>query len=107
MKLIVAIVQKEDANRLQRTFVKENIRATKLATTGGFLSEGNTTFLIGIDDKHVKQVLRIIKEESKSREEYMNPNLVMTGFEMSSQPVKITVGGATCFVLPVEEFKQF
>ena len=107
MKLIVAIVQKEDANRLQRTFVKENIRATKLATTGGFLSEGNTTFLIGIDDKHVKQVLRIIKEESKSREEYMNPNLVMTGFEMSSQPVKITVGGATCFVLPVDEFKQF
>ncbi|WP_294760317.1 cyclic-di-AMP receptor [uncultured Lactobacillus sp.] len=107
MKLIVAIVQKEDANRLQRTFVKENIRATKLATTGGFLSEGNTTFLIGIDNKHVKQVLRIIKEESKSREEYMNPNLVMTGFEMSSQPVKITVGGATCFVLPVEEFKQF
>ena len=107
MKLIVAIVQKEDANRLQRTFVKENIRATKLATTGGFLSEGNTTFLIGIDNKHVKQVLRIIKEESKSREEYMNPNLVMTGFEMSSQPVKITVGGATCFVLPVDEFKQF
>ncbi|WP_419513230.1 cyclic-di-AMP receptor [Lactobacillus kimbladii] len=107
MKLIVAIVQKEDANRLQRTFVKENIRATKLATTGGFLSEGNTTFLIGIDNKHVKQVLRIINEESKSREEYMNPNLVMTGFEMSSQPVKITVGGATCFVLPVEEFKQF
>ena len=107
MKLIVAIVQKEDANRLQRTFVKENIRATKLATTGGFLSEGNTTFLIGIDNKHVKQVLRIIKEESKSREEYMNPNLVMTGFEMNSQPVKITVGGATCFVLPVEEFKQF
>ena len=107
MKLIVAIVQKEDANRLQRTFVKENIRATKLATTGGFLSEGNTTFLIGIDDKHVKQVLRIIKDESKSREEYMNPNMVMTGFDISSQPVKITVGGATCFVLPVEQFKQF
>ena len=100
MKLIVAIVQKEDANRLQHTFVKESIRATKLATTGGFLSEG-------IDDKHVKQVLRIIKEESKAREEYMNPNMTMTGFEMNSQPIKITVGGATCFVLPVEEFKQF
>ena len=107
MKLIVAIVQKEDANRLQRTFVKESIRATKLATTGGFLSEGNTTFLIGIADKHVKQVLRIIKDESKSREEYMNPNMVMTAFDISSKPIKITVGGATCFVLPVKEFKQF
>ncbi|MDF7669040.1 MULTISPECIES: cyclic-di-AMP receptor [unclassified Lactobacillus] len=107
MKLIIAIVQKEDASRLQRTLVKENIRATKLATTGGFLSQGNTTFLIGIDDEHVKEVLHIIKEESKAREEYMNPNMVMTGFDMSSQPIKITVGGATCFVLPVEAFKQF
>lgn len=107
MKLIVAIVQKEDASRLQHAFVKESIRATKLATTGGFLSEGNTTFLIGIDNEHVQQVLRIIKSESKAREEYMNPNLVMSGFDVSSQPVKITVGGATCFVLPVEEFKQF
>ncbi|MDF7681946.1 cyclic-di-AMP receptor [Lactobacillus sp. ESL0679] len=107
MKLIIAIVQKEDANRLQHTFVKENIRATKLATTGGFLSQGNTTFLIGIDDDHVKEVLQIIKEESKAREEYMNSNMVVTGFDMNSQPIKITVGGATCFVLPVEAFKQF
>lgn len=44
MKLVIAIVQKEDSNKLQRAFVKNNVRATKLATTGGFLSEGNTTF---------------------------------------------------------------
>lgn len=107
MKLIIAIVQKEDANRLQHAFAKENIRATKLATTGGFLSEGNTTFLIGVEDKHVKKVMRVIRSESQGREEYMNPNLGMTGFDISNQPVKISVGGATCFVLPVEEFKQF
>lgn len=107
MKLIIAIVQKEDANRLQHAFAKESIRATKLATTGGFLSEGNTTFLIGIEDKFVKKVMRIIKGESQGREEYLNPNLAMTGFDVSSQPVKITVGGATCFVLSVEEFKKF
>ncbi|WEV41019.1 cyclic-di-AMP receptor [Lactobacillus sp. ESL0684] len=107
MKLIIAIVQKEDANRLQQTFVKENIQATKLATTGGFLSQGNTTFLIGTDDDHVKRVLQVIKDESQAREEYMNPNMTMAGFEVSNQPVKFTVGGATCFVLPVEEFKQF
>ncbi|WEV70495.1 cyclic-di-AMP receptor [Lactobacillus sp. ESL0785] len=107
MKLIIAIVQREDASRLQHAFIRENIRATKLATTGGFLSQGNTTFIVGIDNEHVQEVLRLIKTESKSREEYMNPNMVMTGFDISSQPIKITVGGATCFVLPVEEFKQF
>ena len=36
MKLVIAIVQKEDSNNLQRAFVKSNFRATKLATSGGF-----------------------------------------------------------------------
>ncbi|CCI87958.1 cyclic-di-AMP receptor [Lactobacillus gigeriorum] len=106
MKLIVAIVQKEDSNKLQRAFIKENIRATKLATTGGFLSEGNTTFLIGTQDEQVDHVLSVIKEKSQAREEYVQPNIISSGLEMS-QMVKVTVGGATCFVVPVDEFKQF
>lgn len=44
MKLVIAIVQKEDSNNLQRAFVQNDFRATKLATSGGFLSQGNTTF---------------------------------------------------------------
>ncbi|CCI85232.1 hypothetical protein FC52_GL001227 [Lactobacillus pasteurii DSM 23907 = CRBIP 24.76] len=106
MKLIVAIVQKEDSNKLQRAFVENNVRATKLATTGGFLSQGNTTFLIGIDDEQVDKVLEIIKDKSQAREEYVQPNLISSGLEMS-QFVKVTVGGATCFVLPVDQFEQF
>lgn len=106
MKLIVAIVQKDDSNKLQKAFVKNNIRATKLATTGGFLSEGNTTFLIGTEDEKVDTVLEVIKSQSEAREEYVQPNLIPTGLEMN-MPVKVTVGGATCFVLNVDEFKRF
>ncbi|TSO25898.1 cyclic-di-AMP receptor [Lactobacillus sp. LL6] len=106
MKLVIAIVQKEDSNKLQREFVKNNIRATKLATTGGFLSQGNTTFMIGTDDNKVQDVLDIIKKQSRSREELIQPSMVTTGYEIS-QPVNITVGGATCFVVPVDEFKRF
>lgn len=106
MKLIIAIVQKEDSNKLQRAFVENNIRATKLATTGGFLSEGNTTFLIGVENEKVDNVLLIIKSKSKAREEFVQPNLISSGLEMSSA-VKVTVGGATCFVVPVDEFKRF
>lgn len=43
MKLIVAIVQDKDSNRLSAALVKANFRATKLASTGGFLKAGNTT----------------------------------------------------------------
>ncbi|MBC8845259.1 cyclic-di-AMP receptor, partial [Escherichia coli] len=42
MKLIFAIVQDQDSNRLSDALTKGNFGATKLATTGGFLKAGNT-----------------------------------------------------------------
>lgn len=106
MKLVIAIVQKEDSNDLQRAFVQNDFRATKLATSGGFLSQGNTTFLVGCDGDKVDDVLKIIKEQSRAREEIATPHMVSTGYEIT-QPLKVTVGGATCFVVPVDEFKRF
>ena len=48
MKLVLAIVQDKDADALAREFIQNNVRATKLATSGGFLKAGNTTFIVGI-----------------------------------------------------------
>lgn len=67
MKLIIAIVQDKDSNRLSSQFIEANVRATKLSTTGGFLRSGNTTFMIGIDDDRVDEVLAMIKETSHAR----------------------------------------
>ena len=106
MKLVIAIVQKEDSNNLQKALVKNNFRATKLATSGGFLSQGNTTFLVGCEDEQVDDILKVIKQESRAREEIATSHMVSTGYEIT-QPLKITVGGATCFVVPVDKFKRF
>lgn len=73
MKLIIAIVQDKDASQLSEQFIDANIRATKLSTTGGFLKAGNTTYMIGIDEKRVDEVLTMVKESSHSREEFMTP----------------------------------
>ena len=45
MKLIVAIVQDEDAGRLVSALMDKGFGVTKLATTGGFLRAGNTTLM--------------------------------------------------------------
>ena len=45
MKLVLAIVQDKDADTLAKEFIQNDVRATKLATSGGFLRAGNTTFL--------------------------------------------------------------
>lgn len=109
MKLILAIIQDKDVNVLEKSFVQNKIRATKLSTSGGFLRSGNTTFIIGIEDKRVDEALKIIKKLSHTREQYLLPNMNMdvVGASIMSQPSKVTVGGATVFVLDVEQFKQF
>ncbi|KRL39580.1 cyclic-di-AMP receptor [Lacticaseibacillus manihotivorans] len=109
MKMIMAIVQDKDANLLSSEFIDNNVRATKLSTTGGFLKSGNTTFLIGIDDDRVDEVLQIIKDTSQTREQFMTPpvNLDATSDSAMAYPIEVQVGGATVFVLPVEAFHRF
>lgn len=48
MKLIFAVVNGDDSQSVAKSLTKKGFFATKLASTGGFLSAGNTTFLNGI-----------------------------------------------------------
>ena len=104
MKMIVAIVSSDDANAVQKALIKEHYQATKLATTGGFLMKGNTTFLIGTEDEKVSDIIEIIGNHSKQRKKII-PNSVINEFGMlATSPVEVTIGGATIFVLNVEQF---
>lgn len=109
MKLIMAVVQDKDSNRLLEALIENDFRATKLASTGGFLKSGNTTFLIGTEDDRVDQLLNIIKENCKTREQIVAPISPMGGNADSyvPYPVEIQVGGATVFVLPVDRFEKY
>lgn len=109
MKLILAVIQDQDSNRLLNALVENNFRATKLASTGGFLKSGNTTFMIGTEDIRVQKALDIINENCKSREQMVAPVSPMGGNADSyiPYPVEVEVGGATVFVLPVEQFMHF
>ncbi|QKS69623.1 cyclic-di-AMP receptor [Paenalkalicoccus suaedae] len=109
MKLIIAVIQDKDSNRLSDALVENEFQATKLSSTGGFLKAGNTTFMIGVEDTHVERVLEIIKENCKSREQLVAPISPMGGNADSyvPYPVEVQVGGATVFILPVEEFEKF
>ena len=108
MKLIIAIVQDEDASRLVSQLMSEGFGVTKLATTGGFLRAGNTTLLIGVDDDKMSAVMKIIEDICKSRKQLTTaPSSMGTMGGMpgaASYPVEVTVGGATVFVLTVDQF---
>ena len=69
MKLILAIVSSDDSSMVSSALTKNNFSVTKLATTGGFLMSGNTTFLIGTEDENVDKAISVIGEHSKKRKQ--------------------------------------
>ena len=85
MKLIIAIVQDKDSHLLSDEFANANIRATRLSTTGGFLRAGNTTFLVGIEEERVEEVLSIIRENCESRT--INNSSSTLGYNIRSRNV--------------------
>ena len=103
MKLLIAIVNNEDASLVISELNKAGFMVTKLATSGGFLRAGNVTMLTGVEDK-VGDALAVIEEFSSQRKQITPVNSTYIGDSMLTVPVEVSVGGATVFVVDVEQF---
>ena len=109
MKLVIAIVQNDDSSALSDALREQNYPSTLISTTGGFLREGNATFLVGVNEDQLEGLLKLIKETCRIRTQLVNPMppVVEPGELYLSQPVEVQVGGATVFVIDVQQFEKF
>ncbi len=62
MKLILAIVKDIDASAVVSGLVERSYRVTRIASTGGFLRQGNATLVIGVDADQVDSVIDLMRE---------------------------------------------
>ncbi len=105
MKLIVAVVNKDDSSVLSARLGKSGFMSTRLSTTGGFLRAGNVTLLIGVEDERVDDCLKIMEECCSKRTETVTSSAGHYAEQFfTALPVEITVGGATVFIIDVERF---
>ena len=112
MKLILAIVSNEDSSKVSSSLTKSRFSVTKLATTGGFLKEKNTTLLIGTDDHKLDAVLAILKQEAGLRKTVTYAATPMESGNFCpggnySVPIDTQTGGCTVFVLNMEQLEKF
>ena len=87
MKMIVAILQDEDTENVAQALINSNLCVTEIASTGGFLRQGSTTLMIGVEDETVDDAIQIINNNCTPSVEPM-------------------LKRATLFVLNVEHFEQ-
>ncbi len=104
MKLIYVIVRDVDSGQVMRGLNKKGFYVTKLASTGGFLKEGNTTLMIGTEVAKVDEVVEIVKKECGARQQVAYSPAESA--EFASMQVLVNVGGATIFVVDVDRYEQ-
>lgn len=86
-RLIIAILRAADSEDMLKVLLESNFRVTQIATTGGFMRRGNSTFLIGVEKDRVETAVKLIREHSAPA---IDPGLKR----------------ATVFVLKVDQFEQ-
>lgn len=108
MKMITAIINKKDSGKVCKVLTKSGFMFTKTATTGGFLSEGNTTLIMGVEDDQLDQALSLIRQNCSRRKELVAvlPHMESMQSFHGSQHIEVTVGGATVFVTDVSYFEK-
>jgi uncharacterized protein YaaQ len=87
MKMIMVIVEDHFSDTTSSALVNANFRVTRLASTGGFLREGATTLMVGVEDEQLETALEIIREQ----------------IPLSDNQDKIQ---ATIYVLNVKDFRR-
>lgn len=112
MKMVLSIVSKADAKVVVNELLKGGYQVTKLSSSGGFLQTGTVTLLSVVLNERVQGALQIIGEHSKKRT--YSPSKVphevrsILNFDKPNAAIHdIVTGGATCFVLNVEEVRRY
>lgn len=90
MKLLIAIIEQDYVKDVTHGLMDNKIRATKLASSGGFLKSGNTTLLIGVEEENLDKALEIIRENTEPKD-----------VELEGEKVKVN---ANIFVLDMDKY---
>ncbi|MBE6837715.1 MAG: transcriptional regulator [Ruminococcus sp.] len=106
MKLIYAIVNNDDSHQVMDAITESGFQATKLASTGGFLKAGNTTFILAVDDCKVDKVIEVIRAHSKKRTQMLPATPSIRTSSFASFPAEISIGGATIIVTDIDRFEK-
>ena len=105
MKMITAIISKKDTSEVCASLTEAGFYFTRMASTGGFLTGGNTTLLIGTEEERVQTAIEVIRRHCSRRTETLS-STVQLATPSNAPPTEVTVGGATLFVSDVTQCEK-
>jgi uncharacterized protein YaaQ len=107
--LALIIVQPEDTELASRALIRAGMNVTRIEPTGGFLYAGNVALLLGLEHSQVAHAIASLATNCHARAVFANvaTQLIEVHPVGGVLPVEVVVGGATIFVVPVEDPARF
>jgi uncharacterized protein YaaQ len=105
MVILLAVLQAQDADLVTSSLRKFGVSAYELSSTGAFLGRKNVTLLLPVETINIDLVLSELKRNCRQRIEYVSMPIEGQPLPIPS-PIPITVGGATIFILEIEQYLE-
>jgi uncharacterized protein YaaQ len=107
--LALIIVQPEDTELASRALIQAGMDVTRMEPTGGFLYAGNVTVLLGLEHSQVAHAIESLVTNCHAHAVFANVATQLIEVHPVGRvlPVEVVVGGATIFVVPVEDLARF
>ncbi len=105
MVILLAVLQAQDTDLVTSALRKFGVPAFELSSTGAFLGRKNVTLLLPVKTTRVELVLSELKRNCRQRIEYVSMPIEGQPLPIPS-PIPITVGGATIFILEIEQYLE-
>jgi len=105
MVILLAVLQAQDVDLVTSALRKFGVPAFELSSTGAFLGRKNVTLLLPVETSNVELVLSELKRNCRQRIEYVSMPIEGQPLPIPS-PIPITVGGATIFILEIEQYLE-
>lgn len=105
-RLMTAIIQKADIDSANQALTQLGFSLAQLPSSGGFLSRGNVTLLIGLPEGSEEEAVNALKFSCQKRVEYLASPLPEISSVMPAA-IPVTIGGATIFTIEVEAWEEF
>ncbi|MGC9523134.1 MAG: cyclic-di-AMP receptor [Anaerolineae bacterium] len=104
-RMAIAIAYGTQSGALIDALNAAQIPVTLIDARGGFLEEAMVTLVAGMPRQQLPQFFALVRQHCAVRTRLMPIGVDLPGYA-EGQIIEVRVGGATVFVVPVDEFLQ-
>jgi uncharacterized protein YaaQ len=105
-RLAITIVDGSQARGLTESLAEEGYATTMVDAVGGFLHDSLVTLLVGLPESRLADFFGRVREMCPRRTRYVPMGVEMAMSAGYPMMIEAHVGGASVFIVPVEEFVQ-